>query len=179
MCDLAHPGPEGATTSELFLAELPPDAPADLVVPEDLDLLDQLLSLGLPVADPPEKHRLNLERWSAGEGQRDLLALSADPRFKAAFVHGANGFGNDGDGLRTISMLIDSPGGRPMLTDWVRLVAHRFSAAGLPKLPEAMQRLSWLPDKPAPLHGRSRRCLLLSHLDLRGTAQLAAPSALN
>jgi hypothetical protein len=39
---LAHPGPAGATTAELFLAELPPDAPADLVVPGDLDLFGSL-----------------------------------------------------------------------------------------------------------------------------------------
>jgi len=35
---LAHPSPEGLTTAELFLAELPPDAPPDLIVPRDLDL---------------------------------------------------------------------------------------------------------------------------------------------
>ena len=39
---LAHPGPHGPTTAELFLAELPPDAPPDLVVPEDLDLIGSL-----------------------------------------------------------------------------------------------------------------------------------------
>jgi hypothetical protein len=39
---LAHPGPEGSRTVELFLAELPPDAPADLIVPRDLDLLGSL-----------------------------------------------------------------------------------------------------------------------------------------
>jgi hypothetical protein len=39
---LAHPSPEGPTTAELFLAELPSDAPADLVVPGDLVLLGSL-----------------------------------------------------------------------------------------------------------------------------------------
>jgi hypothetical protein len=39
---LAHPGPRGATTAELFLAELPPDVPADLIVPNDLDLFGSL-----------------------------------------------------------------------------------------------------------------------------------------
>ena len=39
---LAHPGPGGPTTAELYLAELPPDAPADLIVPRDLDLFGSL-----------------------------------------------------------------------------------------------------------------------------------------
>ena len=39
---LAYPGPYGQTTAELFLDELPPDAPPDLVVPEDLDLFGSL-----------------------------------------------------------------------------------------------------------------------------------------
>lgn len=39
---LAHPSPEGQTTAELFLAGLPPDKPADLVVPRDLELLGSL-----------------------------------------------------------------------------------------------------------------------------------------
>jgi hypothetical protein len=39
---LAHPSPEGPTTAELFLSELPPDAPPELVVPGDLNLLGSL-----------------------------------------------------------------------------------------------------------------------------------------
>jgi hypothetical protein len=39
---LAHPSPEGPTTAELFLAELPPDVPADLTLPRDLDLFGSL-----------------------------------------------------------------------------------------------------------------------------------------
>jgi hypothetical protein len=35
---LVHPSPEGPRTAELFLAEVPPDAPADLIVPGDLAL---------------------------------------------------------------------------------------------------------------------------------------------
>jgi len=39
---LAQPGPEGPRTAELFLAKLPPDAPADLIVPRGLDLVGSL-----------------------------------------------------------------------------------------------------------------------------------------
>jgi len=40
---LAHPGPGGLTTAELFVAELPPDAPTELVVPANLDLSGSLV----------------------------------------------------------------------------------------------------------------------------------------
>jgi len=43
---LAQPGPHGPTTAELFLAELPPDAPPDLIVPKDLDLFGSLARRG-------------------------------------------------------------------------------------------------------------------------------------
>ncbi|HEV2013419.1 MAG TPA: hypothetical protein VGR77_06010 [Candidatus Dormibacteraeota bacterium] len=39
---LAYPSPEGPTTAELLLDELPSDAPPDLVVPEGLDLVGSL-----------------------------------------------------------------------------------------------------------------------------------------
>ena len=39
---LTHPSPEGPTTAELFLAELPLDAPAELIMPGDLDLVGSL-----------------------------------------------------------------------------------------------------------------------------------------
>jgi len=39
---LVHPGPGGPTTAELFLAELPPDAPPDLILPKDLELFGSL-----------------------------------------------------------------------------------------------------------------------------------------
>jgi len=39
---LAHPGPDGKRTAELFLAELPPDTPADLIAPKEMDLVGSL-----------------------------------------------------------------------------------------------------------------------------------------
>jgi hypothetical protein len=39
---LAHPSPQGPTTAELFLAELPPDTPRDLILPGDVDLFGSL-----------------------------------------------------------------------------------------------------------------------------------------
>lgn len=117
------------------------------VTTDDVDLLDLLLSLELPVADPEERARLNLEQWAEGEDRRDLVALEADARFRPAFRRGADRFGNDKDGLRALRVLARSPGGRPMLTEWVREVAGRFAAVGLPELPDALGRLTWLPGE--------------------------------
>jgi len=113
----------------------------------DLDLLDLLLALKVPVGEPDQNTSLPLEAWGAGEGQRDLVALEADGRFVAAFARGAQSFGPDDSTRRAIKKLIAAPGGKVLLTDWVATVAQGFAATGLPKLPEAMARLSWLPGE--------------------------------
>ncbi|MEU6865459.1 DNA-binding protein [Streptomyces sp. NPDC046876] len=122
---------------------------------EDMNLLDLLLSLGLPVADPDEDpatspHRrpqLNLASWARSEegARRDLLALAADQRFRPAFRRAADSFGDAGSGADVMRALAASPGGRPMLTEWMQEVARRSTSAGLPALPAAIQRLTWLP----------------------------------
>lgn len=118
-----------------------------LTVAYDVDLLDLLLALGIPVADPAERHGLYLEGWAKNEERRDLLALSADARFRPAFHQAADGFGSGEDGQRAVRHLAESPGGRPMLAEWIREVARRSSAAGLPQLPDALYRLTWLPGE--------------------------------
>ncbi|MEW2417257.1 DNA-binding protein [Streptomyces sp. NPDC046866] len=122
---------------------------------EDVNLLDLLLSLGLPVADPDEDpstspHRrpqLNLASWARSEeaARRDLLALAADQRFRPSFRRAADSFGDAGSGADVMCRLAASPGGRPMLTAWMKEVARNSTAAGLPALPAAIQRLTWLP----------------------------------
>ncbi|MEV6332042.1 DNA-binding protein [Streptomyces sp. NPDC051909] len=119
---------------------------------EDVNLLDLVLSLEIAVADPEEKsarHRrgnaLNLSDWARGEEPRDLVALAADPRFRPAFARGANGYNDATSGTDVMRRLAASPGGRPMLAEWTREVAASSVAAGLPGLPKAIHRLSWLP----------------------------------
>lgn len=114
---------------------------------DDIDLLDLLLSLDIPVSDPKEHLNLPVEAWAMGEGQRDLLALSADARFRPAFFRSADGFSNDENGCRAIRFLAASPGGRPMLAEWVRSVAQRAAAAWLPRMSSAFARLVWLPGE--------------------------------
>lgn len=113
----------------------------------DVDLLDLLLTLGVPVADPGGSNPwLRLDRWARRRDRRDLLALAADPRFRPAFHYAADRFDdNDEDDRLAIRRLAASPGGRPMLAEWMRTVARRSAAAGLPQLPAALERLTWLP----------------------------------
>ncbi|NEB05745.1 DNA-binding protein [Streptomyces sp. SID13726] len=115
-----------------------------LLAGHDLDLLDLLLALGVPAG---VHHRVELQRWAKGDDRRDLLAFAADERFRTVFHEAADMFGDDEDDLDTIRVLAQSPGGRPLLADWVRTVARRSKAAGLPGLPEALRRLKWLPGE--------------------------------
>ncbi|MFJ9896034.1 DNA-binding protein [Streptomyces sp. NPDC091280] len=116
-----------------------------LRVTHDIDLIDLLLSLDVPVAAPERDHALPLEQWAAGDGHRDLLFLGADARFHGAFLKGADRFSDDDSGRRAIRLLAQSPGCRPLLAQWVRTVVERFTAVGLPQLPDALARLKWLP----------------------------------
>jgi hypothetical protein len=121
-------------------------APGRFEVPPDVDLLDLLLALGVPVADPQIGVWLLLDKWAEDEGQRDLLALAADQRFRGAFHEGLLRGGHGSD-QRVISMLLAAPGGRAMLADSVAAIARAFTAAGLPGLPKAIEQLSWLPGE--------------------------------
>lgn len=111
----------------------------------EVELLDLLLALDVPVADPDADAWLLLESWARSQGGRDLLALAAAPRFRPAFHRAADRFADDEDGRRAVRRLAASPGGRPMLAEWMRTVARRSFATGLPGLPDALRRLTWLP----------------------------------
>ncbi|MEV8097212.1 DNA-binding protein [Kitasatospora sp. NPDC085879] len=113
----------------------------------DVDLLDRLLALGVPVADPASDALLRLEPWAGQEERRDLLAIAADERFRPAFRRGADRLSNDTDGRNALKVLAGSPGGRPMLAEWMAEIARQPLAAGLPDLPNAFQRLGWLPGE--------------------------------
>ncbi|MDP9842167.1 hypothetical protein J2853_001378 [Streptosporangium lutulentum] len=113
----------------------------------DPDLLDLLLSLDVPVADPDDTETLLLRPWARDENRRDLLALAADPRFRPVFHRTADRFRDDAEGHRAIRCLAASPGGRPMLAEWVSTAARHSFAAGLPQLPDAIKLLTWLPGE--------------------------------
>ncbi|MEW2291223.1 DNA-binding protein [Streptomyces sp. NPDC006743] len=116
----------------------------------DVNLLDQLLALGVPVADPGPRHSLSLTRWAADENRRDLRALEADRRFRPAFRRSCP-TGRGKDDLRTLTVLAASPGGRPMLAEWAAEVARRYIPVELAGFSASyarpLQPLDWLPGE--------------------------------
>ncbi|MEU4565308.1 hypothetical protein [Micromonospora sp. NPDC023956] len=113
-----------------------------LAAATDLDLLDLLLALGLPVTAPKEGDLLDLAQWVTAEGERDLLAVTGDDRFTGALRRGLDQLDDQQHALRRVA---GTPGLRPMLTDWLReRIRDRF-AAGLPYLPESVDWLGRLP----------------------------------
>ncbi|MBD0418274.1 DNA-binding protein [Streptomyces sp. TRM S81-3] len=115
----------------------------------DVDLLDQLLALGVPVAEPGERARLGLTAWAAREDRRDLLALAADARFRPAFRRACPTDDRAND-KQTVLTLAESPGGRPMLAEWVAEVSRAYLTAELPAFSGysgVLRTLGWLPGE--------------------------------
>ncbi|MFJ2822324.1 DNA-binding protein [Streptomyces toxytricini] len=111
----------------------------------DVDLLDLLLVLEVPVVDPGAGDALALEDWAGGEQRRDLAGLAADERFRPAFALAADAL-PDTEAARTVlRRLAAAPGGRILLADWVRGLARACARTGLPHLPAAVGRLARLP----------------------------------
>ncbi|SCL71177.1 hypothetical protein GA0070606_5639 [Micromonospora citrea] len=118
------------------------DSGETLTVHEDLDLLDLLLALDVPVTPPKERETLDLARWAGAGGERDLLAVAGDDRFTAALRRGLDQLDDNQAALRRTA---GTPGIRPLLTDWLRARLRDRFAAGLPHLPEAVDWLGRLP----------------------------------
>ncbi|THA86881.1 DNA-binding protein [Streptomyces sp. A0592] len=116
---------------------------------QDADLLDLLLTLDVPVVTPEEhetRHHhdtLNLSDWAARDERRDLSAVAADTRFRPAFRRALNSLGSGGADI--VRHVAASSGARPLLTEWMVEVARASVAAGLPGVPDAIERLTWLP----------------------------------
>ncbi|XTZ14274.1 hypothetical protein ACQSSU_22620 [Micromonospora echinospora] len=108
----------------------------------DLDLLDLLLTLDLPVAPPKERETLDLAQWVTVGGERDLLAVAGDDRFTGALRRGLDQLDDKPDALRR---MVGTPGVRPLLTDWLRSRIRARFTTGLPYLPESVDWLGRLP----------------------------------
>ncbi|MCX4851786.1 hypothetical protein [Streptomyces sp. NBC_00893] len=119
------------------------------VASHDLDLLDVLLSQNVPVDTERVANHLAthsrplLDLWAKaeGDGQRDLLALAADPRIRAALHKAADRMATDPARAGYLTM---SLGGRLVAAEWVSEAARQASAAGLPGTREAVGRLTRL-----------------------------------
>ncbi|RLK25238.1 hypothetical protein DER29_3228 [Micromonospora sp. M71_S20] len=108
----------------------------------DLELLDLLLALDLPVAAPKEHEALDLASWVTRGGERDLLAVAGDDRFTGALRRGLDQLDDQQAALRR---MVETPGIRPMLIDWLRARIRDRFAAGLPYLPASVDWLGRLP----------------------------------
>ncbi|WP_229406235.1 hypothetical protein [Micromonospora sp. NBRC 110038] len=118
------------------------DSGEPLAIGDDLDLLDLLLALDLPVAAPRQRETLDLAQWASSGGERDLRALAGDDRFTEPLRRGLARLDNESETLRRLA---DTPGLRPLLADWLRgRVRDRFTA-GLPYLRESVGWLGGLP----------------------------------
>ncbi|WDZ83698.1 hypothetical protein [Micromonospora cathayae] len=118
------------------------DQGGTLTVSDDLDLLDLLLALDLPVTAPAERDTLDLAHWVRTGGERNLFALAGDARFTAALHRGLARLDNEPETLRRVA---DTPGLQPLLADWLRERLRDRFAAGLPCLPESLDWLGGLP----------------------------------
>ncbi|MFJ3891326.1 DNA-binding protein [Streptomyces rubrogriseus] len=116
----------------------------------DVNLLDQLLALAIPVGDPEERPWLNLQDWADLDERRDLLALEADTRFREVFQSGCPTYEREGIDKRTVTRLAESPGGRPMLAEWVAGVSRGYLTSGLGDFAlnsGPFETLNWLPGE--------------------------------
>ncbi|MEU6103356.1 DNA-binding protein [Streptomyces flaveolus] len=137
-------------TADALRAELLADGVALPPPVGDVNLLDQLLALRIPVADPEERSRLNLQDWAACDRRRDLLALEADTRFRAAFRRGCPSYERENIDRRTVTTLAESPGGRTMLAEWVADVGRRYlttELGGFTAHSGPFETLKWLPGE--------------------------------
>ncbi|MDQ0988707.1 DNA-binding protein [Streptomyces sp. V2I9] len=101
---------------------------ASLPAPMDAVLLDRLLALGIALSAPGCCcAQIQLDAWAQEDDRSDLLALRADVRFRPAFRRGCDRY----VGGREHALLAASPGGRPMLADWVAQTARAYLPAEL------------------------------------------------
>ncbi|MER6757735.1 hypothetical protein ABT235_26540 [Micromonospora echinofusca] len=118
------------------------DSGESLDVDGDVELLDLMLALGLPVTPPKKRDVLDLVNWVKRGGERDLLAVAGDDRFTAALRRGLDQLDDQQPALRR---MVDTPGVRPLLTDWLRARIRARFTAGLPYLPASVDWLGRIP----------------------------------
>ncbi|WP_158845880.1 hypothetical protein [Saccharothrix deserti] len=115
----------------------------------ELDVLDLLVSRGVPIAPADQDQQLDVAEWLGdGEpGRRDLAALAASERFAGAlgngFVAHAHATARTATvGLDVLSSAMAVPGLRSALRSWITSRAARIAATGLPDLAEHLDKLA-------------------------------------
>ncbi|ROO89652.1 hypothetical protein EDD29_7357 [Actinocorallia herbida] len=106
---------------------------APLPVPVSADLLELLLELKIPVADPAPGHTVRLGTWARSAERRDLALLCADPRFAPALRRALDVHRT---GVYAASLPL-----RPHVLARAEEIAGRVAEAGLPTLEGAVHRV--------------------------------------
>ncbi|MYV51494.1 hypothetical protein [Streptomyces sp. SID3212] len=112
----------------------------------DLDLLDACLSWGVPVEDLSDEGRgVHLGSWvsDTGEGRRDLLAVTSEPRFARALRGAVEQEAGRGGASELLESMARHPALRTVLAGWLEERADDLARPfGLPELNDRLHRLS-------------------------------------
>ncbi|MFI6444060.1 hypothetical protein [Kitasatospora sp. NPDC050543] len=97
----------------------------------ELGLLDVLLAERVPVADPPGEFSFDLPAWVrlGGPGRRDLAALAADPRFRAALKAATPEVWTEDAQSQATAVLAGAPVLRELFVEWADDRADELLAA--------------------------------------------------
>ncbi|GAB2834899.1 DNA-binding protein [Actinocorallia aurea] len=115
---------------------------APLALPESADLIELLLELEVPVADPGPASAVQLGPWAQGENRKELSLLCADPRFAPALRRAL-----DSTAWHTVrghSVFAASPATRPHVLARAEDLAGRVAGTGLPTLSDAVEAIQRL-----------------------------------
>ncbi len=115
----------------------------------DLDVLDLLVSRGVPIAPVDRDQQLDVAGWLADDapGRRDLAALAASERFGGALgggvvAHARSHTRPTAVAPDVLSSVMAVPGLRSALGSWITSHAGRVAATGLPDLSDHLGRLA-------------------------------------
>jgi len=118
----------------------------------DLDLIDTVLALGVPLAEPPEDASCVVDHWLADEapGRRDLVEVAAHERLRSRLADSVE------DHLRVrysdkatvmpdrVEAVVAVPGLRTVLHWWLDRLADRVVRQGLTTLDAELDRLTMI-----------------------------------
>ncbi|WP_432989103.1 hypothetical protein [Dactylosporangium sp. CA-233914] len=117
----------------------------------DLDLFDQLLALGVPLAEVHENARCDIATWMADgdEGRRDLVQVTAHEKLRPLIAESVEGFlktwyraGTAQVDAERVAKVVAVPGLRTALHWWLDRLATRVEAQGLTTIDAELDRLT-------------------------------------
>ncbi|MFD8480307.1 hypothetical protein [Kitasatospora sp. NPDC059673] len=147
--------------TEAVPVELPPAHPTAL------NVLDLLLAAQVPVADPTDTPSIDLGPWleDGDAGRRDLAAVAADPRFRAALKNAVPAVWQKHGGSRLGPVGIQYPVLRALFVEWAdERAAELRSATGLAGALSLLAALG--PVRPALIEANPAAAARIAGLDV-------------